>query len=253
MSTSYGSCEDSLGKVQNAFYNSLWKQAAAQGITSFVSAGDNGGAGCDSPGSGLFASGGLAVNGISSTPYNVSVGGTQFDDAVNPSAYWSTVANNDPVTGLSVLGYIPEKVWNESNNDPNAVGLWAGSGRVSKVYAKPDWQAAPGVPNDGKRDIPDFSLAAALHDGYLICLYGYCSQGDYFFAFGGTSTSSPAAAGIMALVNQNLGGQPQGIANYVFYKLASIPGVYHDTKLSGETFAVSAQPSWIQCDRWILD
>ena len=33
----------------------------------------------------------------------------------------------------------------------------------------------------------------------------------------------------MALVNQNLGGQPQGIANYVFYKLASIPGVYHDT------------------------
>jgi hypothetical protein len=229
MSTSYGSCEDSLGKVENAFYNTLWKQAAAQGITSFVSAGDNGGAGCDSPGSGLFASGGLAVNGISSTPYNVSVGGTQFDDTDNPSAYWSTVANNDPVTGLSVLGYIPEKVWNESNSDPSAVGLWAGSGGASKVYAKPNWQAAPGVPNDGKRDIPDFSLTAALHDGYLVCLYDYCSQGDYFFAFGGTSASSPAAAGIMALVNQNLGGQPQGIANYVFYKLALIPGVYHDT------------------------
>ena len=229
MSTSYGSCEDSLGKVENAFYNTLWKQAAAQGITSFVSAGDNGGAGCDAPGSGLFSSSGLAVNGISSTPYNVSVGGTQFDDTDNPSAYWTTVANNDPITGLSVLGYIPEKVWNESSNDPSAVGLWAGSGGVSKVYAKPDWQAAPGVPNDGKRDIPDFSLSAALHDGYLVCLYGYCSQGDYFFAFGGTSASSPAAAGIMALVNQNLGGQPQGIANYVFYKLASIPGVYHDT------------------------
>jgi hypothetical protein len=229
MSTSYGSCEDSLGEVQNAFYNTLWKQAAAQGITSFVSAGDNGGAGCDSPGSGLFASNGLSVNGLSSTPYNVSVGGTQFDDTDNPSAYWGTVANTDPITGLSVLSYIPEKVWNESGNDPNAVGLWAGSGGVSKVYAKPNWQAAPGVPNDGKRDLPDFSLAAALHDGYLVCLYGYCSQGDYFFAFGGTSASSPAAAGVMALVNQNLGGQPQGIANYVFYKLASIPGVYHDT------------------------
>ena len=229
MSTSYGSCEDSLGKVQNAFYNTLWKQAAAQGITSFVSAGDNGGAGCDAPGSGLFSSSGLAVNGISSTPYNVSVGGTQFDDTDNPSAYWTTTANTDPITGLSVLSYIPEKVWNESSNDPSAVGLWAGSGGVSKVYAKPDWQAAPGVPNDGKRDIPDLSLSAALHDGYLVCLYEYCSQGDYFFAFGGTSASSPAAAGIMALVNQNLGGQPQGIANYVFYKLASIPGVYHDT------------------------
>jgi hypothetical protein len=119
-------------------------------------------------------------------------------------------------------------VWNESSSDPSAVGLWAGSGGVSKLYAKPNWQATAGVPNDGKRDIPDFSLAAAGHDGYLVCLYGDCSQGDYFFGFGGTSASSPAAAGIMALVNQNLGGQPQGMANYVFYKLAWIPGVYHD-------------------------
>src|SRR5260370_12888564 len=86
MSTSYGSCYESLGKVQNAFYNSLWKQGAAQGITSFVSAGDNGGAGCDSPGGGLFASGGLAVNGIASTPYNVSVGGTQYGRRVSISA-----------------------------------------------------------------------------------------------------------------------------------------------------------------------
>jgi Pro-kumamolisin, activation domain/Bacterial Ig-like domain (group 3) len=229
VSTSYGSCEDSLGTVENAFYNSLWKQAAAEGITSFVSSGDNGGAGCDSPGSGLFASGGLAVNGISSTPYNVSVGGTQFDDTDNPEAYWSSNLESDPATGLSALGYIPEKVWNESSSDPTAVGLWAASGGVSKVYTKPDWQAAAGVPNDGKRDIPDISLTAAAHDGYLVCLYGYCSFGDYFFAFGGTSASSPAAAGIMALVNQKLGGQRQGIANYVLYKLALIPGVYHDT------------------------
>src|SRR5664279_3390471 len=43
------------------------------------------------------------------------------------------------------------------------------------------------------------------------------------------SASSPAAAGIMSLVNQKQAGQRQGLANYVFYKLASIPGVYHDT------------------------
>ncbi len=253
MSTSYGSCEDSLGTVENAFYNSLWKQAAAQGITSFVSAGDNGGAGCDSPGSGLFASGGPAINGISSTPYNVSVGGTQFDDTDNPDAYWSSGTNTDPITGLSVLGYIPEKVWNESSNDPSAVGLWAGSGGVSKVYAKPNWQAASGVPNDGKRDIPDFSLTAALHDGYLVCLFGYCGQGDYFFAFGGTSASSPAAAGIMALVNQNLGGQPQGIANYVFYKLALIPGVYHDTSKGDNKVPDVTRPihGWLFRWHWI--
>jgi hypothetical protein len=228
MSTSYGSCEALLGSG-NFFYNALWQQAAAQGITSFVSAGDNGGAGCDSPGGGSYSSGTLAVNGISSTPYNVSVGGTQFDDTANPSLYWRSTLDTDPTTGLSALGYIPEKVWNESSNDPTAVGLWAGSGGVSGKYSKPDWQAATGVPNDGKRDLPDLSLTAAGHDGYLVCLQGYCSQGDYFFSFGGTSASSPAAAGIMALVNQSLGGQPQGIANYVLYKLAAIPGVFHDT------------------------
>jgi hypothetical protein len=228
MSTSFGSCETSLGSG-NSFYNALWQQAAAQGITSFVSAGDNGGAGCDAPGGGSYSSGTLAVNGISSTPYNVSVGGTQFDETANPDLYWRSTLDTDPTTGLSALGYIPEKVWNESSNDPSAVGLWAGSGGVSSKYSKPDWQAAPGVPNDGKRDLPDLSLTAAGHDGYLVCLYGNCSQGDYFFAFGGTSASSPAMAGIMALVNQSLGGQPQGIANYVFYKLAAIPGVYHDT------------------------
>jgi hypothetical protein len=226
MSTSYGACEQSLGPVATAFYNSLWQQAAAEGITSFVAAGDNGGAGCDSPGAGLYASG-LAVNGIASTPYNVAVGGTQFDDTDNPSAYWSDT--NDPVTGLSALGYIPEKVWNESSSDPNYPLLWSASGGVSTLYAKPDWQTAPGVPNDGKRDLPDFSLSAAGHDGYLVCLYRNCDFGPYFYSFGGTSASTPAAAGIMALVDQKMGGQPQGMANYVFYRLASTSGVYHDT------------------------
>ncbi len=47
------------------------------------------------------------------------------------------------------------------------------------------------------------------------------AYGPYFYVFGGTSASSPAAAGIMALVNQKLGGQPQGMANYVFYRLAN--------------------------------
>jgi hypothetical protein len=227
MSTSYGACETNLGPTGNAFYNSLWQQAAAQGITSFVAAGDNGGAGCDAPGGGVYSSGVLAVNGIASTPYNVAVGGTQFDDTNSRNTYWSTT--NNPTTGESALGYIPEMAWNESSNDPNSVLLYAGSGGVSSLYAKPIWQTATGVPNDGARDLPDISLSASLHDGYLVCMQGYCGYGDYFFSFGGTSASSPAAAGIMALVNQKMGGQPQGLANYTFYRLAKVPGVYHDT------------------------
>ena len=227
MSTSYGSCEKDLGPVGNAFYNSLWQQAAAQGITSFVASGDNGGAGCDAPGGGVYSSGVLAVNGTASTPYNVAVGGTEFNDTSDASKYWSTT--NDPATGKSALSYIPEMAWNESSNDPNSVLLYAGSGGVSSLYAKPTWQTGVGVPKDGARDLPDFSLSASLHDGYLVCLAGNCGYGEYFNIFGGTSASSPAAAGIMALVNQKMGGQPQGLANYVFYRLAKVAGVYHDT------------------------
>jgi hypothetical protein len=228
MSTSFGGCEQTMGSVGTAFYNSLWRQAAAQGITSFVSAGDNGGAGCDSQSSGMPASQGLAVNGIASTPYNVAVGGTQFDDVGQDDTYWTV--NADPTTLQSVLSYIPEIVWNESSNDPNLTSLWAGSGGVSTIYSKPNWQSATGVPNDGKRDLPDISLAAAGHTGYALCFESSCSDPEFLgiFPVGGTSASSPSVAGIMALILQKMGGQPQGLANYVFYKLASKAGVYHD-------------------------
>ena len=228
MSTSFGTCEQNLGPVQNAFYNALWRQAAAQGITSFVSSGDNGGAGCDDQSSGSFAQNGVAVNGLASTPYDVAVGGTQFDDVGQDDTYWAL--DNDPTNLKSVLSYIPEKVWNESSNDPFFTSLWAGSGGVSTVYAKPNWQTATGVPNDGKRDVPDISLAAAGHTSYALCFEASCSFPDYVQLWGvaGTSAASPAAAGIMALVLQKMNGQPQGLANYVFYKLASTNALYHD-------------------------
>ena len=39
MSESYGICEATIGNAGNSFYNALWQQAAAQGITVLVSAG----------------------------------------------------------------------------------------------------------------------------------------------------------------------------------------------------------------------
>ena len=44
MSESYGECELGLGTAGNQFYYTLWEQAAAQGISVFVSSGDNGSA-----------------------------------------------------------------------------------------------------------------------------------------------------------------------------------------------------------------
>src|SRR6185312_6715673 len=79
MSTSFGLCEASLGATGNNFWNTLWQQAAAQGITAFVSSGDSGAAGCDLSTS-ATATKGIAVSGLSSTPNNVAVGGTEFNE-----------------------------------------------------------------------------------------------------------------------------------------------------------------------------
>jgi hypothetical protein len=226
ISTSFGQCEAKLGQAANTFYNNLWQQATAQGITVVVSSGDNAAAGCDSPSQGVSASQGPAVNGLASTPYNIAVGGSEFNENGANGTYWSTKNGPDQ---SSVLSYIPEQVWNESCADPNQCGfisLFASSGGASNLYTKPSWQVAPGVPNDGKRDLPDVSLAAAAqHDGFLLCQDGLCitdSNGQLIGAevVGGTSASTPTFAALMALVVQNTNSR-QGQANFVLYPLAA--------------------------------
>jgi hypothetical protein len=112
MSFSYGECELSMGTNLNAAYNKMWQQGAAQGISEFVSSGDSGAAGCDTAFVSLTVTGsGLAVNGMATTPYNVAVGGTDFNWVNLTTTYWnSTNATN----GSSALGYVPEVPWNDS-------------------------------------------------------------------------------------------------------------------------------------------
>jgi pseudomonalisin len=208
MSTSFGLCEAALGSSGNSFLNSLWQQAAAQGITVFVSSGDSGAAGCDSA-SASTATHGRAVNGLCSTPYSVCVGGTELNDVSNPTLYWA--ASNSAGTQASALSYIPEVAWDASGP---GYGLWASGGGASTVYAKPSWQAGAGVPADGKRDVPDVALTSAGHDGYIIY------QNGGLYVVGGTSAASPSFAGVMALVVQNTAAR-QGNANLAFYSLAA--------------------------------
>ncbi|MBW4028180.1 MAG: hypothetical protein HIU93_12365 [Acidobacteria bacterium] len=244
MSTSYGSCEAEMG-TGNQFYASLWEQAAAQGITSMVASGDNGSAGCDLVGPsgvdniGYVADEGLQVSGLASTPYNVAVGGNEFSD--DSTTYWSSTNASSLSPLTSALSYVPEMVWNESCSPlvcgNAAADIAGGSGGSSGCfnptldatgayitacsggYATPSWQAGVvGIPTSGMRSIPDVSLTAASHDGYMVCYNGSCdSQGVYII--GGTSASSPSFAGIMALVNQKTASR-QGQANYTLYSLA---------------------------------
>jgi subtilase family serine protease len=221
VSMSFGICEAALGSSGNTFINSLWQQAASQGITVLVSSGDSGAAGCDSASS-ARATHGRAVNGLCSSPYSVCVGGTEFNDASRPSLYWST--SNAAGTQSSALSYIPEATWNESSGG----GLWATGGGMSTIYAKPSWQTGTGVPADGKRDVPDVSITSAGHDGYLIY------QNGGLYVVGGTSAAAPSFAGVMALIVQNAAAR-QGSANPVMYSLAGNQraggaAVFHDIK-----------------------
>jgi len=258
MSSSFDSCEQELGATATGWYGSLWSQAASEGITVFVAAGDSGAAACDDPTS-ARATGGLAVNGVASSANNVAVGGTLFNDVASPSSYWSDT--NSGTGYLSALQYIPEAVWNESGllTATGDEDLWASGGGASMYNAKPSWQVAPGVPNDGKRDLPDVALSAGGHDGYLVWSVDPASRtGAYALEeVGGTSCASPSFAGLMALVVQHAGGARQGNANGTLYALANAQflggaAVFHpvtsgDNSVPGQAgFAANAQGTYNQ-------
>ena len=269
MSESYGACELEIGTTGNQFYNLLWQQAAAQGITVFVSTGDSGSAVCDQ--GTAIATHGLAVNGISSTPYNVAVGGTDFDDSQNNSQYWNST--NDPVTLASAKTYVPEMAWNDTctnseffsltgktdaESDCNAYnsGYWpffdlpvGGSGGASNCiqsdgqsvssctggYPKPAWQSGPGISSDGARDVPDVSLFAG--DGLNASAYLVCETDINFGCAGQTDTLVPvggtsASAPTFAGIMAmivQLTHSRQGNANYVLYPFAAQPGASCDS------------------------
>lgn len=290
LSISYGACEEAYtGSGEIAALEQVLQQANAQGQTVFASSGDSGSADCDtgtnSSGQVVAASGGLAVDYPGSSQYVTAAGGTSFSADVNDqSKYWSTTNNTD---NGSALGYIPETTWNDT---PSLAGLQSagslsasGGGASSCIdgtgtppnanctagFLKPSWQAGPGVPGDGHRDVPDLSLAAdPNHDGYVLCteetntagtsLTGTSScvypvgsgQVPYFdannqgYLYGGTSIAAPQLAAMITLMNQKA-GNTNGIGNInpiVYLAAQSNPGAFHDVT-TGSNAVVCQQGS----------
>ncbi|MFP5237404.1 MAG: Ig-like domain repeat protein [Acidobacteriota bacterium] len=227
-SLSYGGCEtlnNLFAPTDLALFNAAYEQGAAEGISAFVSSGDYGGDACGN--SGLTA--GFGVNAIGDSPWNVSVGGTEFN-MPTPEVYF-------PPPGYNASGYIPEIAWNDFENPQDGRPL-AGGGGVSINFTKPAWQTGPGVPADGARDVPDVSLVAGDNLAYMVCesdAGGVCSSG-YAIGLIGTSLAAPSWAGIQALVNQQnneTGGA--GNPNPAYYRLAAAgTSPFHDIT-SGDT------------------
>ncbi len=219
ISMSYGLCEgadliDLPSERQTA------QQANAEGITWLAAAGDAGAADCEDQDA-VIAQDGLAVDAPGSIPEVTSMGGSEFDEG--RGNYWSGTNGSN---GGSALSYIPEMVWNDTSVGG---GLAAGGGGASSIFAKPVWQAGPGVPNDSFRHVPDLSIASSPdHDGY------YVYTGGSLQIYGGTSMAAPTMAGIVALLNEYLvsgGAQVAGLGNInpTLYRMAqNTPGIFHD-------------------------
>ncbi len=106
---SYAEPEADRGVIGNAFINALYQVAASEGISMFVCAGDGGA----SPGNGSDGSHGIGVNGLASTPNNIAVGGTDYEDTYlgTRTSYWSAT---NGIYFNSALSYVPEIPWNNS-------------------------------------------------------------------------------------------------------------------------------------------
>lgn len=114
INVSYGICEANFGAAANAAIYSAFKAAVAEGISVYVSSGDQLTTGCDRADyAGFAATNGMSVNGVSSTAYAVAVGGSDFSDVFHKKVtdYWSST---NAGFSASAKSYIPEIPWNSS-------------------------------------------------------------------------------------------------------------------------------------------
>jgi subtilase family serine protease len=242
LNISFSQCEADLGS-DNATINAMFEQAAGEGMTVIVSTGDTGAAGCtataDFAKQGDVNSNGLAVNGIASTPYNLAVGGTDFNPGVEQQ-YW--MGSNEPGTRASAQSHIPEMAWNDSCASPVLAQLYLGAdpitfcntaklqtisgtqvdnpfieiagggggisscittdanGACTAGYPPPSWQTGFDIVNHGARAIPDVSMIATR---WLICSFDTvpCDPSQ-------APTFPPAATGTIKVVEGTSAAAP---------------------------------------------
>ncbi len=225
-SQSFGTAEQNFGGAmaqQQARFDQVYKYGIAVKHDTFVaSSGDSGSGGSDKihRESGTFPY--QVVGYPGSSPYNVSVGGTQLMynwkwDPTSSSAADPGFFNSDVAVGVAA-----EPVWKESflgGNDTSAGGK-------SAVYDLPIWQAQQAsVIGANARGVPDLSWSAAVNGGVLVYITAFPNAiRPGWHITGGTSAGSPQIAGLLADVNSlraSAGKNPIGDPHAAIYALGN--------------------------------
>ncbi|MHB8382716.1 MAG: protease pro-enzyme activation domain-containing protein [Candidatus Binataceae bacterium] len=195
ISISYDDCGDPESFYTNTM-GGIFAQAASQGQTVFVSAGDNGADDCQT--------GTQNVNELSTSPDVVSVGGTQF------LPNYSSQGNDE--------GFVEEMTWNDGNGQPaqESLGQGATGGGVSRFFSKPQFQQGV-TPADGMRDIPDVAMLSSNSAPGVFVEDDAGGGSPSLSVFGGTSVGAPVWAGISKLIMQRNGGDRLGNLNPLMY------------------------------------
>ncbi|MGC9949212.1 MAG: S53 family peptidase [Bryobacteraceae bacterium] len=189
ISYGWGPDDDTAGSFSDQEYtqmDQLFQDAANLSITVLVSSGDSGA---------FIASQTVAQTSYPATePWVIACGGT-------------TIGNINGAT-------FDEYAW----NDTGAGGPGASGGGVSARYPLPAYQQGIGVPNrigtqQPGRGVPDIAGNASENSGYMQFINGQSQP------VGGTSAVAPLYAGLIALINANL-GFAVGFINPTLYRLA---------------------------------
>src|SRR6185312_7259026 len=212
ISISWGSAEANWTQQSLHSFDQAFQDAGTLGVTICAAAGDGGSS--DGQTDGL-----AHVDFPASSPNALACGGTRLD------------SSNGKIQD--------EVVWNDGS-DQGATG-----GGVSEVFALPGYQSSAGVPvsvNSSQyagRGVPDVAGDADPATGYQIFVDGQS------LVVGGTSAVAPLWAGLIALLNQQL-GKPLGFTNPGLYGIPASSGAFNDIT-SGNNGAYSAGPGWDAC------
>jgi kumamolisin len=210
LSISWGLSEDSWTEQARNAMNAALQDAAAMGVTVTVAAGDDGATDREPDNQ-------LHVDFPASSPFVLACGGTKLT--------------------ASAGSISTEEVWNELASGNGATG-----GGVSRVFGIPEYQQSVGVPQHPQsgfagRGVPDVAGDADPTTGYVVLVDGQDG------VIGGTSAVAPLWAGLVALINQQL-GKPLGFVNPALYQAPS--SAFQDIVNGGNGGYIAGQ-NWDPC------